>query len=100
MNSEQLVRKLNSVGKMAFVENYETFRRFAEGNITRESAIEILVSAGVSNESGAAIRLGNAYQIFSVNKQKEALEMVCESRRIPGRSVAEAERILQYLQGG
>ena len=97
MNHEELIRKLNSVGKKAFVENYEIFCRFAAGSITRESAIEILVSTGVSNVSGAAIRLGNAKQIFKANKQKEALEIICNSQRVPGQALAEAERILLSL---
>ena len=97
MNEEELTRKLNSVGKKVFVENYETFQRFATGLFARESAIDILVSKGVSNDAGAAIRLGNAKQIFKANKQKEALEIICNSQRVPGQSLAEAERILLSL---
>ena len=69
MNGEELIRKLNSVGKRAFVENYEIFENFASGNLSRESAIELLVSSGVSNEAGAAIRLGNVKQIFLVKRK-------------------------------
>lgn len=97
MNEEELTRKLNSVGKKVFVENYETFKHFAIGRISRESAVDVLVCKGVSNDAGAAIRLGNAKQIFKANKQKEALEIICNSQRVPRQSLAEAERILLSL---
>ena len=69
MNEKQLIRKLNSVGKKAFVENYRIFGSYATGRISRESAIEILVGSEVSNEAGAAIRVGNAKLIFDAQKQ-------------------------------
>ena len=45
MNEEQLIRKLNSVGKKAFVENYKIFESHATGRISREFAIDTLVSS-------------------------------------------------------
>jgi len=95
MNNEQLIRKLNSVGKKAFVENYEIFESYATGRISRDSAIDILVSSGVSNEAGAAIRVGNAKQIFNAKKQKAALNIICDSRRISRFTQAQAKSLLQ-----
>jgi hypothetical protein len=43
MDAEELIRKLNSVVKKAFVENYENYKSFASGRLSRESAIELLV---------------------------------------------------------
>ncbi|MBN1903504.1 MAG: hypothetical protein JW927_00240 [Deltaproteobacteria bacterium] len=89
-----LVRKLSSVGKQAFVENYEIFQRYASSRITREDAIDQLVKIGVSNEAGAAIRVGNAKLIFDDGKQKEALNLVLKSKRIPPSITNEARRII------
>lgn len=94
MNREQLIRKLNSVGKKAFVENYDIFESYATRRITRESAIDALVSLGVSNEAGASIRVGNAEQIFNAQKQIEALDIICDSRRVSRFTVVQAESLL------
>ena len=83
MNQNELIRKLNSVGKQAFVENYDLFQRFSCGQISRENAIEELVRNGVSNQAGAAIRVGNACQIFIAQKQFEALRIIGRSSRMP-----------------
>ena len=97
MNREQLIRKLKSVGKGAFVENYETYESYALGRISRQSAIDALVSSGVSNEAGAAIRVGNAKLIFDAQKQKEALIIVCNSKRLSSNTLAQARNLLQAL---
>ena len=94
MNENELIRKLNSVGKKAFVENYEHFQSFATGRISREAAIDTLVSSGVSNEAGAAIRVGNAKLIFDAQKQKAALIIICKSQRISRFTQAQAESLL------
>ncbi len=95
MNERQLIRKLNSVGKKAFIENYEIFESYATGRISRDSAIDILVSSGVSNEAGAAIRVGNAKHIFNAKKQIAALNIICDSRRISRFTQAQAKSLLQ-----
>jgi hypothetical protein len=95
MNEAQLIRKLQSVGKRAFVENYQLFESYAAGKISRESAIGTLVGSGVSNEAGAAIRVGNAKRIFDARKQRSALEMICDSRRISRSTFVQAESLLQ-----
>jgi hypothetical protein len=95
MNNEQLIRKLNSVGKKAFVENYETFQSYASGQMSRESAIDTLVSLCVSNEAGANIRVGNAKQIFNAGKQKAALIIICDSLHISRITQAQAGSLLQ-----
>ncbi|MFO1163555.1 MAG: hypothetical protein U1E60_32295 [Reyranellaceae bacterium] len=43
-----LDRKLNFIGKKAFVDNFELFRCFAEGKCAKEAAISELVNQGVS----------------------------------------------------
>ena len=89
-----LERKLNSVGRKAFVEYFELFKSYSSGYITREDAIEKLVNLGVSNEAGAAIRVGNAKLIFDAGKAKDALSLVLKSKRIPPSITAEAMRII------
>ena len=57
MNSKILNRKLNSVGKQVFVEQFHVFKKHADGQISRGHAISTLVKLGVSNDSGAARRV-------------------------------------------
>lgn len=89
-----LVRKLNSVGKQAFVENFEIFERYSSGRITREDAIDQLVKLRVSNEAGAAIRVSNAKLIFDAGKTMESLKLVLESKKMPLSVIVKAKRIM------
>lgn len=93
MKREELVRKLNSVGKQAFVEHFELFRKYASGVISREHAVDELVKLGVSNDSGAGIRVGNAKLIFESLKEKEALDLIIESNRLTSSVMTEARRL-------
>jgi hypothetical protein len=95
MNKNELIRKLNSVGKKSFVENYERFKRFASGAVSRDSAIEELVKLGVSNEAGAKIRLRNASQIFKAAQQHLALTIITESSRLPKAVLVQANVLLR-----
>lgn len=92
-----LVRKLNSVGKRAFIENFGVFQNYAKGLITRDDAIDHLVELGVSNRAGAAIRVGNAKLIFKNHRTREALDIVLGSKRMSGKTIVEAKRILNEL---
>jgi len=80
MVRERLTRKLNSVGKEAFVIHYYLFKEYANNRITQEMAIQRLVGKGRSNQAGASIRLGNAKSIFGEKGNGEALIMVQESK--------------------
>lgn len=82
MDDVELEKKLKSVGKAAFVNYYSLFENFASKKITRADAIEKLVSEHVSNEAGAAIRVGNAKLIFEHGRQRDALELIFQSNRI------------------
>ena len=93
MNREDLVRKLNSVGKQAFVEHFNIFKKYASGQINRNKAIDELVRLGVSNDSGAGIRVGNAKLIFDAEREGEALDIILESRRMPTSVLSEASRL-------
>ncbi len=95
MNNEELKRKLNSVGRAAFVEYFELFESYSNGKIQKDKCIEELVKNGVSNESGAAIRCSNAILIFKAKKEKEALQMVLESKRLPFNVMKKAVEILK-----
>lgn len=97
MNKEDLIRKLNSVGKQAFVEHFDLFRMYAAGEINRNKAIDKLVSLGVSNESGAGIRVGNAKLIFEASREAVALDIILESRRMPSPVMNEAKRLRNGL---
>lgn len=88
-----LIRKINSVGKASFVENFELFKRFVSGKIDRETIIEQLIQLGVSNRAGASIRVGNAKLIFEAGKQNEALEIIANSEKVP-QSITTKARVL------
>ena len=82
MDDIELDKKLKSVGKAAFVSNYELFQNFTAGRISRAGAIETLVRKKVSNEAGAAIRIGNAKLIFENGRELDALDLVLQSNRV------------------
>lgn len=93
MNDNDLIRKLNSVGKQVFVEYFHLFNKYATGQINRDRAINELVKLGVSNDSGAGIRVGNAKLIFDAGRECDALNIVLESKRMPIPVITEARRL-------
>ena len=95
MKTEELIRKLNSVGKQIFVKEFDLFQRYAARKISRNQAIGELVTRKVSNESGAGIRVGNAKLIFEAEKEMEALSIVIESKRLPVSVIEEARVLLR-----
>ena len=98
MNKEELIRKLNSVGKQAFVEHFEIFQSYASKRLTRDHAIEKLVSLGVSNDAGASRRIGNRSLIFKAGKEMDALSLISDSKRLPSSSVIAAAHRLAKLK--
>lgn len=82
MKLEELARKLNSVGKRIFVAHYDLFEDYAEGRLSRNQIIRELVRLNISNEAGAAIRVGNAKLIFEAHKEMEAIAIILQSERI------------------
>ena len=82
MDDTELEKKLKSVGKAAFVSNFELFQAFASGKLSRADAIETLVNKNVSNEAGAAIRVGNAKLIFENGREHDALAIIVNSNRV------------------
>ena len=93
MEKEDLVRKLNSVGKQAFVENFNLLKKYTCGQLSRERAIDELVRREVSNVSGADIRAGNAKLIFEAHRELDALDIILESLRVPASVRKEAGRL-------
>lgn len=94
MNQEVLIRKLNSVGKAIFVEYFNTFQSYSCGIISKEKCIDLLVKNKVSNDNGAAIRCGNAKQIFDAEKEYDALLIVTKSEQISGSVTAKARKLI------
>ncbi len=93
MERKRLIRKLNSVGKEAFVSHYYLFKDYVNNKISKDSAIKELVDESRSNEAGASIRLGNARSIFTEMSNCEALMMVQESKRLSQSIVETANKI-------
>jgi hypothetical protein len=94
MNQDVLIRKLNSVGKAIFVEYFITFQSYSCGKISKEKCIDLLVQDKVSNDNGAAIRCGNAKQIFDAEKEYDALLIVTKSEQISGSVIAKARKLI------
>ncbi len=97
MNNDYLARKLNSVGKQAFVEHFALFKSHASEQINRNKAIDKLVKLGVSNDAGASIRVGNAKAIFIAHREIDALNIVIESARVPLSIKSEARRLIDVI---
>lgn len=95
MKNEELIRKLNSVGKTIFVNYFFTFKDYAEGKLSKKDCINLLVLENVSNEAGASIRCGNAILIFRSNKAREALNIISESKLLPSEIVLKAKELLK-----
>lgn len=95
MNEKELVRRLQSVGKQAFVEHFYLFQNCALGRLSRVKVVDELVRLGVSNSAGAGMRAGNAKLIFDARKEMDALSIVLESRRLPSSVLAEARKLRQ-----
>ena len=99
MEEQELIRKLNSVGKKIFVEYFFTFQSYAKGQLSRENCIELLVTNKVSNANGAAIRCGNAKLIFEAIMEYHALEIVTESTRLSYDIIDNAQKIIAEYYG-
>jgi|GEM_PF-1493685 len=93
MNSNDLMRKLKSVGKQRFVEYFDLFQMLATSKVSSDHVVETLVDHGVGNEAGSRMRAGNAKLIFEYNKELEALEIVAKSHRLPASTVNRAREL-------
>jgi hypothetical protein len=80
MNDDELIRKLNSIGKTAFVLYFDLFKSYSQGMLSKSEIIEQLVNQDVSNESGAAIRCSNAILVFRAGREVDALWLVLDSK--------------------
>ena len=95
MEHAKVIDRLNSIGKQAFVNHFKTFCDYAKDRLSKDAAIECLVTAKLSNEAGAKIRLNNAKPIFQSNHQAEALQIVIDSNRMPSAVVERAKVLLE-----
>ena len=100
MNKQKLTRRLNAVGKEAFVSHYFLFKDYASSRISKDRAIKTLVDEGRSNENGASMRLGNAKTIFSEQSNCEALNMVQIAQRVSEETRRSAKAISERDCGG
>lgn len=98
-NPDDLIRKLKSVGKRAFVEHFSVFRDYAANRIRREEAIAALVGSGACNPAGAAIRVSNARLIFNAGKVRDTLAII-QNSNLPPFIVKRAEELSNGLNEG
>ncbi len=98
MDQYKLEKRLQSIGKRVFVEQYSLFEDYAHKITSKEDAVEQLVSCDVSNENGAMIRLSNAKTIFDKKMERAALVLITQSKRIDASTLREANSILSRPQ--
>lgn len=94
MDQYKLEKRLQSIGKQVFVEQYSLFENYAHKLTSKEDAVEQLVSCGVSNENGAVIRLSNAKTIFDEKMERAALVLIAQSKRIDASTLRKANILL------
>ena len=94
MKEQELIRKLNSVGKTIFVEYFDMFKAYSDGLKSKKNCTGILVTDKVSNENGAAIRCGNAKLIFKANMENYALEIITASNRLDQNIIDKANMLI------
>lgn len=99
MDQYKLEKRLQSIGKRVFVEQYSLFADYAHEITTKEDAVDQLVSNNVSNENGAMFRLSNAKKIFDDNMERAALVLILQSKRVDASTLLEAKNILDRLDG-
>ncbi|MDA7859223.1 hypothetical protein N9B05_05310 [Mariniblastus sp.] len=63
-----------------FVQQFDLFRDYADGKVTKTDVIEKLVQENISNDAGAAIRCSNAILVFRAAREFDALELTIESK--------------------
>lgn len=75
-------RKLNSVGKESFIVNFELYKKYYEGKITKEDASQylLLVNSNATSIDGQLIRLSNAKLIFKNKNEINALKLCLDAR--------------------
>ena len=94
MDTQKLTRRLNSIGKAAFIKHFFDFKAYASGQILKEACIDRIILAKTSNWDGASIRCSNAKLIFEANMQNKALEIVVNAKRVPNDIIQKAKNLL------
>lgn len=94
MTEEKLDRELRSVGKDAFVSHFNLFQACAAEGGSLEACIKDLVNLGRSNFAGASRRCGAARRIFKANREIDALQNVCGSKKVNDDGRAQAGKLI------
>lgn len=93
MNDKQLDRSLRSIGKECFIKYFE---EFSNPRNKSEDLIDLLMKNEGYEESGCKTRVSQSKRIIESGRGKDALELVCNSERIP-LSVRERARELKRI---
>jgi len=94
MNEQEIVRKLNSIGKAFFVNNFSTLKQYSRGSLSKEKCIDSFVLTGACNAAGGAIRCGNAKALFLAKRERDALMCISNSMRLASDLRIEAARLI------
>jgi hypothetical protein len=76
------IRNLQSVGKSAFANHFSLYQRYSSGAISLDDAVNQHLIIGLSNSSGAKIRLSNAKVLFRNGVEFKALFNIVNSKRV------------------
>ena len=78
-----LERKLRSIGKESFEQDYDVYEAYWTGQYSRRDAVGALVGRKRSkDENGAGWRLRAAAAIFDASMQDEARDRACNRKRV------------------
>jgi hypothetical protein len=94
MQSERLIRYLNSVGKECFVKYFELFN---DGNTPNREIAETIKEENGYTEKACNSRTGHARMIIREGGAEAALRIIVESRRLKIGVVRQAERLLRKI---
>jgi len=98
MNDDELVRKLQSVGKACFVKYYSLF---SSDRVDRADIVETLKSENTYTENSCISRAGHARAIVLAGRSCDALNMVVASNspRVSQETRDSAQLILNCQSG-
>ena len=86
MNDDELIKSLNRIGKAAFVRYFHELR---QGNDA--------MLHGEYTSAGSAIRMSYSRRIFSAGRERDALEIIVSSARVPEQVRKKARQLMLEL---
>ena len=89
---EDLIRKLNSIGKKCFVDNYHEFKNCTD-NLSLANKL-LNENPKATSVDAQLTRISNAKFIFKNNLEHEALNIIINSNRMDSNTIKEVKSLL------